>query len=52
LSEQDSIWKINIPASEKDKVLAFLDRFNLNAYSLFGTEEGLLELLAFRELPR
>jgi hypothetical protein len=47
---QDSIWKFNIPASEAGKVIAYLDRFNLNSYSLFGTEESLLELLAFREL--
>ena len=27
-----------------------LDEFNLNAYSLFGSEESLMETLAYREI--
>lgn len=46
----DSLWKIEIPASERRKVLALLDRFNLNAFSLFDSEESLMQTLAFREI--
>jgi uncharacterized protein YndB with AHSA1/START domain len=48
--EQDLLWKIVVPASERLKVLAKLDRFNLNAVSLFASEESLLETLAFRDI--
>jgi hypothetical protein len=47
-SDQDLLWKIEIPASERVKVLHFLDKFNLNAFSLFDSEESLMETLAFR----
>jgi len=32
------------------KVLKILDSYNLNAFSLFGSEESLMETLAAREL--
>lgn len=38
-----------IPASEKGKVLRKLDEHNLNAFSLFGSEEALMETFATRE---
>jgi hypothetical protein len=47
--EQDVLWKIVIPASERVKVLRHLDKFNLNEFTLFDSEEGLLEMLAMRE---
>jgi hypothetical protein len=47
---QDLLWKITIPASERTKVLSYLDEFNLNAFSLFGSDESLMETLAFRQL--
>ena len=47
-SQQDVLWKINIPATERTKVLAGLDAYNLNAFSLFGSEESLMETLALR----
>jgi FRG domain len=49
---QDFLWKIVVPSSEHDKVLMLLDDFNLNAYSLFGSEESLMETLAYREIDR
>ena len=49
-TDQDETWKLIIPANERKKVLTFLDRFNLNAYSLFGSEESLMESLAVREI--
>ncbi len=50
--EQDFIWKFNIPARERNKVLRKLEMYNLNSYSLFGSEEALLESLAFRVFDR
>jgi len=48
--DQDLLWKFNVPSIEKLKVLQLLDRYNLNSFSLFGSEESLMETLAFREL--
>jgi hypothetical protein len=48
--QQAFCWKFNIPATEQPKVLALLDEHNLNAFSLFGSEESLMETLATREL--
>lgn len=47
---QDQLWKFTLPRSERDRVLAYLDEHNLNAYSLFGSEEALMEMMARREL--
>lgn len=47
---QDILWKFNIPYSERLKVLRLLDRYNINALSLFGSEESLMETMALREI--
>lgn len=47
---QDVLWKFNIPSSERLKVLRLLDGYNLNALSLFGSEESLMETMALREI--
>ncbi len=47
---QDLLWKLDIPLSERMKVLHLLDQYNLNAFSLFASEESLVETLAVREL--
>jgi len=47
---QDVLWKFNIPFSERLKVLSLLDGYNVNALSLFGSEESLMETMALREL--
>jgi hypothetical protein len=47
---QDELLKFNIPSHEKHKVLAKLNQYNINALSLFGSEESLLETLALREI--
>jgi hypothetical protein len=52
LTGQDQIWKFTLPRSERPRVLAYLDEHNLNAYSLFGSEDALMEMMARRELPR
>jgi hypothetical protein len=46
---EDMMWKLTIPASERFKVLRSLDRYNLNAFSLFGSEESLMQTVALRE---
>lgn len=48
--DQDVLWKFNIPSTERLKVLKVLDGYNVNALSLFGSEESLMETMAFREL--
>ncbi len=48
--EQNILWKLDIPATERLKVLKLLDHYNLNAFSLFGSEESLMETMALREL--
>jgi hypothetical protein len=48
--EQDILWKFNIPWTERLKVLKLLDGYNVNALSLFDSEESLMETMAFREL--
>jgi hypothetical protein len=47
---QDLLWKFIIPSTERVKALRLLDAYNLNAYSLFESEESLMETLAFRQL--
>jgi hypothetical protein len=42
----DLLWKLNIPVSERRKVLSNLGKMNINAFSLFGTEDSLLETIA------
>jgi FRG domain len=48
--DQDWLYKFTIPSTERGKVLKNLDRYNINAYSLFGSEESLMETLALREI--
>jgi hypothetical protein len=53
----DFLWRFDLPSTERVKILRQLDEFNLNAYSLFDSDETLLETLwireqLFRELPR
>jgi hypothetical protein len=47
---QDIIVKITIPISERMNVLTYLDRFNINHYSLMQSEEALIRMLAFRNI--
>ncbi len=46
--DQDLLWKFVIPSGERIKALKKLERYNLNAFSLFDTEESLLETLGIR----
>lgn len=47
--QQAFCWKFTIPVTERPNVLALLDEHELNAFSLFGSEESLMETLATRE---
>jgi hypothetical protein len=47
---QDKLWKITVPAKERQKALRYFDKFNLNEFTLFDSEEGLLEMLATRAI--
>lgn len=49
-AHQDVLWKFNIPSRERLKVLKLLDAHNLNAFSLFESDESLMETLALRQL--
>jgi hypothetical protein len=48
--DQDVGWKIIVPASAQGKVMRILDRVNINAFSLFESEEALMEMLAVPEI--
>lgn len=48
--DQDELWKFNIPSSERNKVLKRLEQYNINAFSLFGSEDSLMETLSIREI--
>ena len=45
---QDKLIKYTIPAKERAKVLKFLDNLNINAYSLFQSEDALMSTLSYR----
>ena len=47
---QGLLRKYIIPRSERSKVLEKLFLMNINSYSLFGSEESLMETLAYREI--
>ena len=49
---QDILTKYVIPRSERRKFLERLDLMNVNAYSLFGSEESLMETLAYRAIEK
>lgn len=48
--DQDELWKFDLPGSERHKILKRLEQYNINAFSLFGSEESLMETLSFREM--
>jgi len=44
--ESDLLWQFTLPASERIRVLKYLNKFNLNSFSLFGSEESLMDTVA------
>lgn len=49
LHRQGLCWKFDIDTTERRKVLTELNEYNLNAWSLFGSEESMMETLATKE---
>jgi hypothetical protein len=49
---QNLCSKYTIPASERKKVLDRLYTMNINAHSLFGTDDTLMETLAYEAFLR
>ena len=47
---QDLLRKIVLPGSLRLEVLDRLDHMNINGYTLFNTEDGLMSALAFRDI--
>ena len=45
-------WRVTIPQHDRDSVLQRLDRMNINAYTLFRTEDALVKTYGERELRR
>lgn len=48
----DELVKYILPASERGKVLRRLELMNVTAFSLFGSEESLMETLAYQEISK
>lgn len=48
--EQDLLWKFIIPVSQRKSFLAQLYKMNINSYSLFGSEDSLLESIALSDI--
>ena len=46
---QDLLWKFIIPVTQRTEVLKRLEISNINSYSLFGSEESLIETIAIRK---
>jgi len=53
---EDFLWKFDLPSSKRTDILRRLNDFNLNAFSLFDSQESLLETMWLKEhvlrLPR
>jgi hypothetical protein len=48
--QQDLVWKFCIPVSERRSFLVHLNKMNINAFSLFGSEDSLVETIATSEI--
>ncbi len=47
--QQGMCWKFTIPVTERPKVLKLLYDYNLSAFSLFDSQDSLMDTLAVRE---
>lgn len=43
------MWKFDLPSAQRISILKSLDQYNLNAFSLFDSQETLLETMWLRE---
>jgi len=49
---QDRLWKFNVPNNERMPALKALNKMNINSFSLFGTEDSLIESISTNEIIR
>lgn len=47
---QDYLRKFTLPGDIKNQVLEKLQSMNINSFTLFGTEDSLMDMLAFKEI--
>jgi len=52
MPSQDLLWKFIVPSSERKNALKRLDAYNINAYSIFQSEESIIETVFLREYVR
>ncbi len=50
--DQDFMRKFVLPGKQRKEVLEKLNIMNINAYSLFGNEESLMSMLAYKEIEK
>ncbi|HKR77534.1 MAG TPA: FRG domain-containing protein [Rhodanobacter sp.] len=50
--KQDILYKFTMPASERRDVMNELRRFNITAWTLFQTEESLMQAMAFKTMDQ
>lgn len=48
--DQDYLMKLTLPGDIKNQVLNKLQSMNINAFTLFGSEDSLMDMLAFKEI--
>lgn len=48
--DQDLLYKFSLPGNLKDEILAKLNEMNINAFTLYASEESLMETLAYKEI--
>ena len=48
--DQDYLIKFTLPGDIKNQVLNRLQSMNINAFTLFGSEDSLMDMLAFKEI--
>lgn len=49
-SSDESLIKFTLPRNLRHKYLQKLQQMNINAFTLYGTDESLMDMLAFREI--
>jgi len=52
MPRQDLLWKFILPSSESRNALRKLDTYNINAYSIFQSEDSVIETVFLREYVR
>jgi hypothetical protein len=48
--EQDVLYKFTLPCALRYSVLSKLEEMNINAFTLYASEDSLMSTLAFKEI--